>query len=132
MVAALLCLIGGAHYYLVARLVFDPGLSPGLTGLLQWTIIAGAASLVLGPICERTLSHRVGRFIAWPASLWMGFAFLLLAATGASELLWWAAGTVAEAAPVGALAQDDAGLGAARVRAAGVVLLAGIASLIGL
>jgi len=77
----------GGHLYLAQRLVFDPAwpapLERGLVAAL-WVL---AASLVVGPVAERTLPRAASRWLAWPASLWMGTAFLLLVALGVSELL---------------------------------------------
>ena len=42
------------------------------------TIALGAALLIAQPIAERMLPPARARWISWPASLWMGFAFLLL------------------------------------------------------
>jgi hypothetical protein len=109
----------GFHLYLAQRLVFDPGLAQPWRGLALAAIAVLGASLVLQPIGERTLGPARARLIAWPASLWMGFSFLLLLGLIASDALFWLAGGVASAA------EDLPGSGAgAGVRAAAVSLLA--------
>jgi predicted MPP superfamily phosphohydrolase len=130
-IAIMLSVVASAHFYLFQRLVVDPGLGPESTAIFQWLLVACGASLVLQPIAERTLPHRVGRFVAWPASLWMGFGFLMLVATGFSEFLSLLVGSSAEAAVAGADA-PPAELGFARVRAALVVGVTGAAGALGL
>ena len=58
----------------------------------------GCVLLVLQPIGERTLRPPASRWIAWPASLWMGFAFLVLVQLLVSDGVLWLAGSVARAA----------------------------------
>src|SRR5262245_50659153 len=119
--------LASTHYYLALRLVLDPDLAQPWRGLALGAIAALGASLVALPIAERRLPPAQTRWIAWPASLWMGFAFLLLISLFASDLLLWLAGGVAEAAEH----LPGPGSGAA-VRAAGVALLALLAGLAGL
>jgi uncharacterized protein len=119
--------LAGAHYYLALRLVLDPGLAQPWRGLALGAIAGLGASLVLLPIAERRWGPAQTRWIAWPASLWMGFAFLLLLGLFASDLLLWLAGGVAAAAEH--LPGPGSGAG---VRAAAVVLLALLAGLAGL
>jgi predicted MPP superfamily phosphohydrolase len=112
-------ILGGSHYYLALRLVLDPELAQPWRGLLLGAIGGLGASLVLLPIAERRLPPSRTRLLAWPASLWMGFAFLLLLSLFASDLILWLAGGVAEAAEH--LPGPGSGAG---IRAAGVALLA--------
>lgn len=77
-VSVLLAVLVGGHLYLAQRLVWGPALPAPWRGLALAVIVAGALSLLLQPIAERTLSRRLGRLIAWPASSWMGAAFFLL------------------------------------------------------
>ena len=128
-VALMASVVIGAHFYLFQRLVVDASLPAGWTTALKWLLVVCAALLVVQPIAERTVSHRLGRFVAWPASLWMGFGFLLLAGAGASELVTLVIASAAEAAGSGAAASD---LGFERGRAALVLLLAGAGGAIGL
>jgi predicted MPP superfamily phosphohydrolase len=117
-------ILGGSHYYLAQRLVLDAGLAPPWRGLALGAIAALGASLVLHPLAERWLGRPGARLIAWPASLWLGFSFLLLLGLFASDAALWLAGGVAAAA------EDLPGPGAgAGVRAAAVVLLALLAGL---
>ena len=117
----------GCHYYLAQRLVFDPGLAQPWRGLALGAIAGLGASLVLQPIGERWLGPPRARLIAWPASLWMGFSFLLLLGLLASDVALWLAGGVAAAAE--GLPGSGAGAG---LRAAAVTLLALLAGLAGL
>jgi predicted MPP superfamily phosphohydrolase len=103
----------GAHAYLVQRLVVAPAVPPPFAGWLVAIVCALGATLLLQPVAERLFPVRVERLVVWPASLWMGIAFLLLVGLLASDgalLLLGAAGGVE---PVTA----------ARVRAAGLVAL---------
>jgi len=118
----------GGHLYLAQRLVFDLDLPEPWRSLALFSIAALAASLILEPIAQRTLPRHLGRLVAWPASLWLGFWFLLLLGMWASELVLWLAGTPAQAAVSGV----DPATHAARTRAlavVGVVALVGVAAL---
>jgi hypothetical protein len=119
--------LAACHFYLAQRLVLDPDLAQPWRGLALGAIAALGASLVLQPIGERRLRPARARWIAWPASIWMGFAFLLLLGLLASDALLWLTGGVAEAAE--GLPGSGAGAG---VRAAAVTLLALLAGLAGL
>src|SRR5512143_1531447 len=77
-VTVLLAVLVGAHLYLAERLVWAPSLSPPWRGLALAVLTGGALLVLLQPIAERALPRRLGRWIAWPASLWMGAAFFLL------------------------------------------------------
>jgi predicted MPP superfamily phosphohydrolase len=118
----------GAHAYLAKRLVFDPSMPEPWRSACVWAIAALAATLVLQPIGERKLPRRYARFIAWPASLWMGLAFLLLVQLLASDALLWIAGTAAQAAPSGS-AEPGA---ADAFRAAAVAAVALVAGAVGM
>lgn len=116
-IAVLLSVVVAGHYYLAAQLVLAPALPQPWRGLALTGITCGALALILQPIAERALPRARARFISWPASLWMGFAFLLLmlllASTGLQALL-------------GAVFVDgsDGATNAARVWAAAIVLCA--------
>jgi predicted MPP superfamily phosphohydrolase len=120
--------LAGCHYYLAQRLVLDAGLAQPWQGLALGAIAGLGASLVLQPIGERWLGPPRARLITWPASLWMGFSFLLLLGLFVSDALLWLLGGVAAAAAEG-LPGSGAGAG---VRAAAVTLLALLAGLAGL
>lgn len=82
----LLVLVGG-HLYLAEQLVLGPALPAPWRAAALSAIALGGSLLVLQPIGERALPARLARWIAWPASLWMGFAFLLLMLGFASNLV---------------------------------------------
>jgi predicted MPP superfamily phosphohydrolase len=88
----------GGHWYLVRRLVLDPGVEGPLRAVLLGAIALGFVSLFAQPIGERVLRPPRNRWIAWPASLWMGFAFLFLVVFAAGDLLRFLVGGVAYAA----------------------------------
>ena len=123
-VGVLLTVLVGGHLYLARRLVLDLALGPPLRNAALLTIALLSATLFLQPIAERTLPRRVGTAIAWPASLWMGLAFYLLVLLAASDVLAMLLGAVVEL-PAGRVT-------AARVRALGVLALAGAAGASGL
>jgi predicted MPP superfamily phosphohydrolase len=134
---SLVVLLGSAflaatHYYIVRRLVLDAGLAEPWRGLCLALVLGLGATLVLQPLGERTLRPPLARLLAWPASLWMGFAFWILLQLLASDALLALAGAVARAAgdaPAEAVAEGAGPLRAAVV--AGVALVAGAAGLRG-
>lgn len=112
----------GLHWYLAQRLVLEAGVAePWRTALCAAIALLGL-SLVLQPWAQRRWPRARSRWISWPASLWMGFAWLLLCGLAATELLWWLVGRTALAAPE-ALEPG----GAAGTRAALVAMLAFVA-----
>jgi hypothetical protein len=120
-------LLFGLHFYIARRLVLDPGLAQPWRGAALAVLAGLGASLVLQPIGERWLKPSRARLLAWPASLWMGFAFLLLLGLFVSDVGLWLAGGVAAAA------QDLPGPGpGAGLRAAAVLSVALLAGLAGL
>jgi predicted MPP superfamily phosphohydrolase len=122
-VTCLLAFLGGVHFYLAQRLVLDPGLGQPWRAALLALVAALGATLVLEPLAGRTLRPPLARFVAWPASLWMGLAFLLLIQLLASDALLWLAANTALAAPGPAGPGGAAGARAALVTA--VALAAG-------
>jgi predicted MPP superfamily phosphohydrolase len=121
------CFLIGTHVYLARRIAIDPGLPEPWRGLVLTLIALGGASLVLQPVAERTLRPPLSRVVSWPASLWMGIAFLLLNLLLASDGLLWLVGRPALAAGEGVAPGGDAGL-----RAAAVCLIAFTAGALGL
>jgi len=99
LVASAVCaLLIGLHYYIAKRLILDSELPEPWRG---WSIVALALlglSLVAQPFAERFVSRPIARFVAWPSSLWMGFAFYLLVLLAATDALWWLSGDSARAA----------------------------------
>lgn len=77
-VAVMLCVVAGGHLYLDARLAVRTELLPPSRDLVGAIVACGALLLLVQPVAERLLPPRAGRWIAWPASVWMGFAFFLL------------------------------------------------------
>ncbi len=78
--------LGGAHYYLAQRMVLDPNWPVLLWGPLLLVLALGLATLVL----QSFLRRRVGiisRTLSWSAYIWLGFSFLLLVLTAASDLM---------------------------------------------
>jgi len=122
-----LALLAGLHLYLARGLVLESGIGEPWRTALCAALGLLALCLVAQPIAERRLSRRLSRLVAWPASLWMGFAWLLLVGLAASDLLWWAAGRAALAASDAAPPGDASGPRAALV--AGFALLVGLAAL---
>jgi predicted MPP superfamily phosphohydrolase len=116
-------LIGG-HLYIAQRLVLDPQLPSPWRSTLLAVLAALFATLLLQPIAERRWSRALSRLVAWPASLWMGLAFLLLTLVTFSDVTWLLLGA---AAPLEA--SGFTGITAARARA---LSIAGIGVLVGL
>jgi hypothetical protein len=113
----------GAHLYLAQRLLGDPGLPAPWRAAGQGLLAALALSVLAEPAAGRWLPRRAARAIAWPASLWMGLAFLLVVSLGAADALLALVGGAASAA--GVEAQSSPGLSRARALAALAVAGAG-------
>ncbi len=109
-VTIMLCVVVGGHVYLDAKLALRPALPPPYRALVGTIVVAGAMLLIAQPIAERLLAPRTGRWIAWPSSIWMGFAFFLLVGFLLSDLVRLVVGAE--------------GVEAARVQALVVVVLA--------
>jgi predicted MPP superfamily phosphohydrolase len=118
----------GLHAYLIRRLILDPGLAAPWRQLGIAAIAGLGSTLVLQPIGERLLRPPLSRALAWPASLWMGFAFLLLVPLAASDALLWLGTRAARAAS----AHPGPALAAPGARAAAVACLALVAGGFGL
>jgi predicted MPP superfamily phosphohydrolase len=125
---AVASLLVGAHVYLAQRLVLEPGLAPPWREALLGLLAGLGASLVLQPLAERGPAPRLGHALAWPASLWMGLAFLLLLLLGVSDVALWLLGSAALAASGTA----DGEASAAGARAVGVLAIAFVAGAWGL
>jgi hypothetical protein len=118
----------GVHWYLHQRLVVAPQLGEPWSALATAAFWLLAAAIVAEPVAGRLLAPRYARLVAWPAALWMGFAFLLILLLGASDLGLWLAGHPALAAS----ADTGAAREAAGTRAAVVTLLALLLGLAGM
>jgi len=106
-------LLFGLHYYIARRLIVDSQMpDPWRAGSFAALALLGL-SLVAQPVAERFVSRRFARFVAWPASIWMGFAFYLLVLLAATDLVWWISGGPAHAA--GGI--DGAGVAPSALRA---------------
>jgi len=127
-VTLLLSVVVGAHMYIAQRLVVDLDLVPALRATLLATIYLLATSMVLQPVMQRYFQRSTGRWMAWPAFLWAGFAFYLLLGLVVTDLLWSVAGSAA----VATVGQGGAGLAVARARAAIVVSVALLAAAVAL
>ena len=113
----------GIHVYIARRLAIDSGLAePWRSAALVAVALLGA-NLFLQPFARRRLPPAWARALAWPASLWMGFAWLLLCGLAASDLLLFALASAALAASDAADPSAAPGLRAAAV--AGAALVAG-------
>ena len=114
----------GLHGYLAQRLILEPELPDSWRRFLLGGLVALAVSIALTPLAERLLPPRWSRLIAWPASLWMGFMFLLLVLLAASDMVIWFLGDAAVAF-VGARPAAAANVRA--LAAVGIALVAGAA-----
>lgn len=127
-ILVLLSVIVGGHVYLAVRLVVDPNLPLALRNALLLAIAVLGATLFLQPVGERMLRPPLARLISWPASLWMGFAFLLLTLVTVSDAVWSLLG----ATTLASAASGAASIAAARARALGVVGVAVAVGLVGI
>jgi hypothetical protein len=121
--------VAGLHLYLAAGLVEAAGLGDTGRRLALAGLALLGASLVAAPIAERTLPRPLARLLAWPAALWMGFAFLLATLLAVTDLGLWLGGSTAQAALAG-VAGPQAEPGPAR--AAAVLGLAALLGALGL
>jgi predicted MPP superfamily phosphohydrolase len=111
-VGIVLSVVLGVHLYLAERLAVAPAWPAPIGGVLRLGLAAGFAAIV----AQAFLRRRVGPLstaLAWTAYGWLGFAFLLLTATAASDLVLALLGAAAPEA------WSDA-VGVSRVRALGV------------
>ncbi len=121
-------LLIGMHYYIAKRLVLDPGIASPWRGVLLAGVAGLGLCLVVQPFAERLVRPPISRVVSWPASLWMGFAFLLVILLAFSDAVLWLTGGAALAASGG----GSGGEPAAAVRAALVAAVALVAGAFGL
>ena len=121
-------LLFGMHYYIARRLVLDPGIAEPWRSALLAAVATLGLSLVAQPFAEHLVRPPASRVISWPASLWMGFAFLLVNLLFFSDAVLWLAGGAALAASDGIADWEPA----AGVRASLVVAVALVAGAFGL
>jgi len=121
-------LLIGMHYYIAKRLVLDSGVVEPWRGALLAAVAGLGICLVLQPFVERLVRPPASRVVSWPASLWMGFAFLLVNLLILSDAVLWLSGGAALAASEGLAVGEPA----AAVRASLVVAVALVAGAFGL
>jgi predicted MPP superfamily phosphohydrolase len=78
-VVVAVCLLGGMHYYVWARLVRDPQLPPAATRVLTTTVIALGLLLPATLIYLRATRGHFAQPLVWISFVWMGVVFLLFA-----------------------------------------------------
>ncbi|HUK63234.1 MAG TPA: metallophosphoesterase, partial [Dongiaceae bacterium] len=118
-----LVLVGG-HFYIAQRMVFDPGLEGTARVTALWAIGLGFVLMLASPFVERVTGPPWSRLVGWPASIWMGVAFLFVVTLGAGDLMRWVMGSVAYAAGNSAPGFDAA----ARAQALGTGLVVAVAT----
>jgi len=123
-----LAVLASLHYYIANRLILETGLAQPWRNLSIAVLVVLGLSLVAQPIAERLVRPPLSRLIAWPASLWMGFAYLLLNLLAASDLFLWLGGGVARAAG----GSPELGDSAPGIRAVFVLAIAFVAGAFGL
>ncbi|MGE0517628.1 MAG: metallophosphoesterase [Candidatus Binatia bacterium] len=119
--ALLIAVLIGGHFYLAMKLALAPAWPEPWRAIAIAVLALGMLAIVLQPVGERLLAPTSARWIAWPASLWMGGAFFLLLGALVSDALLAAIGAVSPGAGAG-------GVGAARLQAAGIIAFALAAS----
>jgi predicted MPP superfamily phosphohydrolase len=128
-VTVILGVVLGLHRYLLERLVFDAGLQGAPRAAAVGAIVTLGGLLVGFPIAERWLGAARVRWLAWPASIWMGLAFLLVVLFAATDLALWLAGGAAVAA---GLAAEAPLAGPSPTRALGVLAAGGVVAAVAL
>jgi uncharacterized protein len=124
--AVVLSVWAAGHVYLAHRLLIETDVAEPMRALALAAMIALASLPLLQPIAERTVSPRVGRLIAWPGYVWMGFAFFLIVFFGLTNL------SLLLVAAAAVRPEHAAALGWARAQAVIVVALAASATVVGL
>lgn len=114
---ALTVFVAGSRY-LANRLIFEPELGEPLTTVLFGAFVVLALTPLLQGLAERLTPPRVARWVAWPANLFLGWAFYLLIGLLAAD---------SALLLVGAAIDADLGLAVPRSRAIVVVAFAAIA-----
>ncbi len=119
-------LVGG-HWYIARRLVVESELAAEPRTALLWLIGLLGATLFAHPIAERLVARSKVQWLAWIASIWMGFAFFFLLLLFASDLALWFGSLLH-----GALGEGGHSLTTSRVRAGLVIAIGLVAGLLGL
>ncbi len=76
----------GGTYYLASRLVLEPAWGRPWTAYLLGLFMLLALLPLLQALAERLAPPRLSRIVAWPANLFLGFAFYLLIGLVATDL----------------------------------------------
>jgi predicted MPP superfamily phosphohydrolase len=79
--------LGGAHYYVWARVVRDAQLPPPWQAVGTFAFALLGALLLVGIVAMRTAPRAVSSPLLWVAYMWLGLLFLLLVLFGAVDLL---------------------------------------------
>ncbi|HET9957734.1 MAG TPA: metallophosphoesterase [Polyangiaceae bacterium] len=98
-----LSVLGGAHYYVWARLVRDPALPAQLSRVLTWAMVALFASIPATFLSGRLLGVRAGGMLAWVPFVWMGMLFLSLVVVAGLDLVragWLLVRAAGDASPI--------------------------------
>ena len=74
------------HQYMIDRMVVEAGLASPWLEFGTAFIWTGFAAMAIYPLAERFLPRQVGRWFALAGTTWMGIAFWVLVALGASEI----------------------------------------------
>ncbi len=122
-VAVILTVYAGGSRYLANRLIFEPALGEPWTSVVFGVFVLLAITPALQALAEKVAPPRISRFVAWPASLFLGLAFYLLIGlftVDAALLL------------IGAAVGDDFGLTVSRSRAVVVLGFAIVAAVVGM
>ena len=82
-----LLILGGAHYYVWARLVRDAALPAPWARLATALIVLLLIVLMSGFIVARSLSRAAAAPITWIGFTWLGVLFFLVISLGASDLV---------------------------------------------
>jgi predicted MPP superfamily phosphohydrolase len=80
-------LVGGIHYYLWARLIRDPALSPPWSTAGSWVLASLAVSALLGFALARFAPRGVSSPVMWVVYPWIGVMFYLFLLLVASDVL---------------------------------------------
>ncbi len=81
--------IYGWHWYLIDRFLDRPDWAQGWVDAARWGIVAMAVSMPLSMFMQRGVNPKYARWVGWPASVWMGFAWISFAVLVALEPLRW-------------------------------------------
>lgn len=84
-----LSIVGGAHYYVWARLIRDVAFQPGMRRLLTGFVVVLGLSIPASFILSRTLPPHHGRLLLSALYTWMGALLIIVFVLGVSDLIGW-------------------------------------------